>query len=210
MTSKKSPTALPLSQGNLLRPACALALISLLGFGLSYSLIATSIGNKLFPEQASGNMIERNGTVIGSEWVAQPFVSPSYFQARPSAASYDPMALAGSNQARTNPDMRQRIDEQRAAIASREGIDPGAVPSDLVTQSGGGIDPHISPESAQIQVARVARERGMPVSQVQSLLEAHTEGRQWGLFGQPRVNVLMLNLALDEANAKGSGYAAKP
>jgi len=189
-------------QGNLLRPACVLALISLLGFGLSYSLVATGIGNSLFPKQASGNIIERNGTVIGSEWVAQPFTSPGYFKARPSAAGYDPMAVAGSNQARTNPALRQRIDEQRATTASQDGVDPGSIPSDLLTQSGGGLDPHISPEAAQIQVARVARERGMPQSQVQTLVESYTEGRQWGLFGQPRVNVLMLNLALDDSKSR--------
>ncbi len=188
------------SQGNLLRPACVLALISLLGFGLSYSLLATGIGNGLFPEQANGNLIERNGTVIGSEWVAQPFTSPGYFQARPSAASYDPMAMAGSNQARTNPALHQRIDEQRAAVASQEGVEPAAVPGDLLTQSGGGLDPHISPEAAQIQVVRVARERGMSPGEVQTLVGTYTEGRQWGLFGEPRVNVLLLNLALDEAH----------
>ena len=189
-------------QGNLLRPACVLALISLLGFGLSYSLVATGIGNGLFPVQAGGNLIERDGTVIGSQWVAQPFSSPGYFRARPSAASYDPMGMAGSNQARTNPALRQRIEEQRADIAAREGIEPGAVPGDLLTQSGGGIDPHISPEAAQIQVARVARARGMAPGQVQTLVGAYTEGQQWGLFGEPRVNVLLLNLALDEAHSR--------
>jgi len=191
-----------MSQGNLLRPACALALISLLGFGLSYSLLATGIGNGLFPEQAGGNLIERNGAVIGSQWVAQPFTSPGYFRARPSAASYDQMAMAGSNQARTNPALRQRIDEQRTAIASQEGVEPGAVPGDLLTQSGGGLDPHISPEAAQIQVARIARERGMSPGEVQTLVSAYTEGRQWGLLGEPRVNVLLLNLALDEAHSR--------
>lgn len=190
------------AQGHLLRPACVLALIALLGFGLSYSLLATGIGHGLFPEQAGGKLIERNGSVIGSEWVAQPFTSPGYFQARPSAASYDPLALAGSNQARSNPVLRQRIDEQRAAIASQEGVDPAAIPSDLLTQSGAGIDPHISPEAAQLQVARVARERGMSPGEVQTLVSACTEGRQWGLFGEPRVNVLLLNLALDEAHSR--------
>lgn len=201
---------MPLSKGNLLRPACALALISLLGFGLSYSLVATGIGSSLFPQQARGSMIERNGAIVGSQWVAQPFVSPGYFQPRPSAASYDLTALAGSNQARTNADMRQRIEEQRAAVAERENVDADTVPSDLFTQSGGGIDPHISPAAAQIQVARVARERSLSVAQVETLLKAHTEGRQWGLFGQPRVNVLTLNIALDDANAAGNGNGRQP
>ncbi|MDQ7985432.1 potassium-transporting ATPase subunit KdpC [Pseudomonas sp. G34] len=188
--------------GNLLRPACVLALIGLLGFGLSYSLVSTGIGNSLFPQQASGSIIERNGTIIGSAWVAQPFASPGYFRARPSAAGYDPMAMAGSNQARSNPAMRQRIDEQRAVTAGQEGVDPHAVPGDLLTQSGSGMDPHISPEAAQIQVARVARERGMPQSQVQTFVATYTEGPKWGLFGQPRVNVLRLNLALDDARSR--------
>lgn len=210
MTSDKTTIPMPQAQGNLLRPACALALISLLGCGLAYSLVATGIGNTLFPYQASGSMIERNGRVVGSELVAQPFVSPGYFQPRPSAANFDVMALAGSNQARTNPDLPQRIDQQRAAIAAREGIAADAVPGDLLTQSGGGIDPHISPQAARIQVARVARERGMPVSQVDSLLQRHTEGPQWGLFGAPRVNVMMLNLALDDANSAGGGHGRQP
>jgi K+-transporting ATPase ATPase C chain len=109
------------------------------------------------------------------------------------------MALAGSNQARTNPDMRKRVQEAVAATAAREGVRPEDVPSDLVTQSGGGIDPHISPEAARIQVARVAKARGLTQEQVQALVDAHTQGPQFGLLGMPRVDVLQLNLALDAA-----------
>jgi K+-transporting ATPase ATPase C chain len=137
--------------------------------------------------------------VIGSSLVAQPFADDRYFQSRPSAAKYDVMALAGSNQARTNPDLRSRIDEARTAVATREGVAPDAVPSDLVTQSGGGIDPHLSPEAIRIQIARVARARGLPVDEVERLVAAHTEGKQFGLLGAPRINVLELNLALDKA-----------
>lgn len=181
------------------RPALALAGVSLLGFGLLYSLAGVGLGSVLFPHQAGGSLIERDGKVVGSSLVAQPFADDRYFQSRPSAASYDVMALAGSNQARTNPDLRSRIDEARAAVAAREGVAPDAVPGDLVTQSGGGIDPHLSPAAVQIQIARVARVRGLPVSEIERLVAEHTTAPQFGLLGAPRVNVLELNLALDGA-----------
>lgn len=180
-----------------LRPSLMLAAVSLLGFGLLYSLAGTGLGRVLFPDQATGSLIEHDGQVIGSSLVAQPFADDRYFQSRPSAANYDTMALAGSNQARTNPDLRARIDEARTAVAAREQVAPSDVPGDLVTQSGGGIDPHLSPAAIRIQIARVARARGVPVDEVERLVAAHTEGRQFGLFGAPRVNVLELNLALD-------------
>ena len=181
------------------RPALALAGVSLLGFGLLYSLAGVGLGSVLFPHQAGGSLIERDGKVVGSSLVAQPFADDRYFQSRPSAARYDVMALAGSNQARTNPDLRSRIDEARVAVAAREGVTPDAVPSDLVTQSGGGIDPHLSPAAVQIQIARVARVRGLPVSEIERLVAEHTTAPQFGLLGAPRVNVLELNLALDGA-----------
>lgn len=181
------------------RPALVLAGVTLLGFGLLYSLAGAGLGRMLFPHQATGSLIERDGKVVGSSLVAQPFADDRYFQPRPSAAKYDVMALAGSNQARTNPDLRSRIDEARDAVAAREGVAPDAVPSDLVTQSGGGIDPHLSPAAVQIQVARVARARGLPVGEVERLVAAHTESPQFGLLGAPRINVLELNLALDGA-----------
>lgn len=187
----------PASPPNVWRASLVLALVTLLGFGLLYSLAATGIGGLLFPAQANGSLIERDGQVLGSSLVAQPFAGDGYFQSRPSAAGYDTMALAGSNQARTNPDLRARIDDVRAAVAKREGVAPADVPGDLVTQSGGGIDPHLSPAAVQIQVARIARVRGLPVSEVERLVAAHTEAPQFGLLGAPRVNVLELNLALD-------------
>lgn len=193
-TSSPSPTAV----APVWRPALVLAGVALLGFGLLYSLAGAGLGSLLFPHQAGGSLIERDGQVIGSSLVAQPFADDRYFQSRPSAAGYDVMALAGSNQARTNPDLRKRIDEARAAVASREGVTPDAVPSDLVTQSGGGIDPHLSPAAIQLQTARVARARGLPVSEVQRVVAEHTEAPQFGLLGAPRINVLELNLALDE------------
>lgn len=188
----------------LLRAACGLAAVALLGFGLLYSLAATTLGGLLFPAQAQGSLIERDGRVVGSALVAQPFADARYFMPRPSAAGYDPMALAGSNQARTNPDLRATMATAVDDVATREGIDAREVPGDLVTRSGSGIDPHISPDAARVQVARVARTRGLAVADVERLVEAQTAGPQFGLLGAPRVDVLALNLALD-AQAGGRG-----
>lgn len=192
-------TAAPLHEQGALRGAIGLAIVTLAGFGFLYSLAGVGVGQAVAPAGANGSLIERNGQVIGSTLVAQPFAGDGYFQPRPSAASYNVMALSGSNQARTNPDMRKRIDEARAAVAQREGVAPQAVPGDLVTQSGGGVDPHISPEAADIQVARVARVRGLSPDAVRQLVARHTDGKQFGVLGAPRVNVLELNLALDAA-----------
>lgn len=199
MNTASAPAA-PLTRvtdGGTLRGALGLTFVSLVGFGLLYPLAGVGLGQALFPDKASGSIIERNGHAVGSALVAQEFKGETYFQSRPSAAGYNPMALSGSNQARTNPELRKRIDEARAAVAEREGVAPSAVPSDLVTQSGGGIDPHISPEAAAIQVARIARKRGIERGVVEQLVARHTEGKQFGLLGQERVNVLLLNLALD-------------
>lgn len=180
-----------------LRSSLGLALATLLVGGFLYSLAGAGVGRVLFPHQATGSLIERDGKTIGSELIPQPFVADGYFQARPSGSNYDPMAAAGSNQARGNPDLHKRIDEARAAVAAREGIAPEAVPIELITQSGGGLDPHITPEGARVQAARVAKARGLELAQVERLIALHTEGRQLGLLGQPRVNVLELNLAMD-------------
>ena len=190
-----------LHRGGAWRPAIVFAGVVLAGFGLLYSLAGAGLGRALFPAQAQGSLIVRDGTVAGSALVSQPFAGDRYFAPRPSAASYDPMAAAGSNQSRTNPDMRKRVDEAIAVVAAREGVSPAEVPGDLVTQSGGGLDPHISPAAARIQVARVARVRGLEVAVVERAVAAHTEAPQYGLLGQPRVNVLRLNLALDALRA---------
>ncbi|WP_171019908.1 potassium-transporting ATPase subunit KdpC [Hydrogenophaga sp. 2FB] len=191
----------PVVDRGLWRGAIVLTVLSLAGFGFLYSLAGVGVGQALFPKTANGSVIERDGKVIGSELVAQPFVSDTYFQSRPSAAGYNTMSLAGSNQARTNPDMRQRLEEARAAVAQREGVEPSAVPGDLYTQSGSGIDPHISPAGAAIQVDRVARARSLERSAVERLVAQHTDGKQLGVLGQPRVHVLNLNLALDALKA---------
>jgi K+-transporting ATPase ATPase C chain len=186
-----------LDNGYNLRASLGLAVVALLVMGLLYSLAGAGLGRVLFPYQATGSIIERDGKAVGSALIPQPFVADRYFQARPSGPNYDPMAAAGSNQARSNPDLRKRIDEARVAVAAREGVAATEVPIELITQSGGGLDPHVTPRGAQVQAARVAKARGWELAQVEQLIAQHTEGRQFGLFGQPRVNVLELNLALD-------------
>ena len=180
-----------------LRAPLLFAAVILFGFGLLYSLAGTALGRLLFPAQATGSMLERDDRIVGSALVAQPFSAARYFQPRPSAANHDPMAAAGSNQARSNPDLHERIAETIGAVAKRDGIAPADVPMDLATQSGSGMDPHISPAGARVQIARVAKARGLDPSEVRRLVDAGTEAPQFGLLGQPRVNVLRLNLALD-------------
>lgn len=188
---------------SLWRPAIGLSLFGLIGTGLLYAIVATGIAGALFPAQAGGSLLrDDDGTVRASLLVAQPFKGDSYFQARPSAANYDPMAAAGSNMARSNPDLVKRVADATAAIATRENIDPAKVPGELITQSGSGLDPELSPAAVQVQVARVAQARGWPVGRVQALVDAQVQGRQWGVFGQPRINVMALNRRLD-----GAAYA---
>lgn len=186
-----------LQDHGVLRASLVFAVVILLGMGLLYSLSGTAIGSLLFPQQANGSIVSRDGKPVGSLLVAQPFTDARYFQPRPSAAGYNPISAAGSNQARSNPDLRKRIDETRAAVAARDGIAAENVPGELVTQSGGGLDPDISPDGAQVQIARVAQARGLDPAQVERLVARHVQEPQFGLFGQPRVNVLALNLALD-------------
>ncbi|VXB64187.1 potassium translocating ATPase, subunit C [Luteimonas sp. 9C] len=203
MSTPSSSRSLSTPRG-LLRAASGLAAVALLGFGLLYSLAATALGGALFPAQSRGSLVEREGRIVGSALVAQPFVDARYFRSRPSAAGYDPMALAGSNQARSNPALRATIAADIDACAAREGIEARDVPGDLVTRSGSGIDPHISPDAARVQIARIARTRGLAIADVERLVEAHTAAPQFGLLGAPRVDVLALNLALD-AQAGGRG-----
>ena len=190
-------TQIKLHDQGALRASLAFALVILLGMGLLYSLAGTAIGRSLFPQQATGSIVTHDGKQVGSALVAQPFADARYFQPRPSAAGYNPMSAAGSNQARTNPDLRKRIAETTAAVAARDGIAAQDVPGELVTQSGGGLDPDLSPAGAQVQIARVAQARKMDPKQVAELVAATTQSQQFGLLGEPRVNVLQLNLALD-------------
>lgn len=183
-------------------PALAGSALFVVVCGLIYPTVATLLGGLLFPQQATGSLIERDGRVVGSRLVAQPFADARYFQPRPSAAGFDPKALSGSNLASSNPALRERTARDSAAIAAREGIPADAVPSDLVTASGSGSDPHLTPAGAQAQVARVAAARGVPAEDVAALVREHTQRRTFGVLGEPRVNVLELNLALDARGGK--------
>ncbi|KPL48378.1 potassium-transporting ATPase subunit C [Xanthomonas axonopodis] len=197
-------SSLPLRDDGVLRGSLMLAVFTLFGLGLAYSMIATGITGALFSEQATGSLVRVDARVVGSALVAQPFTDARYFQPRPSAAKYDLTAAAGSNQARSNPDLLARIATTRAQVAARDGIAPEAVPGELLTQSGSGLDPHLSPAGAQVQIRRVAAARDWPEQRVAALVQAAIEAPQFGLLGQPRVNVLALNLALDKS---GNGQA---
>jgi K+-transporting ATPase ATPase C chain len=177
--------------------ALRFAVVAIVLIGLAFPLFATALGQALFPTQAHGSLIVRDGAPVGSSLVAQPFAADKYFQPRPSAASFDPRAMSGSNWAPSNPALRERIAASSEAIATREGVAASAIPVDLVTASGSGIDPHISPAAARLQAARVAKARGMDVAEVQALIAANTQAPTFGILGQSRVNVLELNLALD-------------
>jgi K+-transporting ATPase ATPase C chain len=177
--------------------AVRFTLVTTLVFGLIYPIGVTGLSKLLFPKQAAGSLIEKNGRVIGSKLIGQSFTSDKYFHSRPSAAGngYDASASSGSNLAPTNQAL---IDRVKADVAKLQQENPGAaIPADLVTASGSGLDPEISPASAEFQIPRVAKARALSVDSVRALVARHTQARTWGIFGEPRVNVLELNLDLD-------------
>ncbi|MDQ7993974.1 MAG: potassium-transporting ATPase subunit KdpC [Propionicimonas sp.] len=186
---------------NLFRHALAglrlLAVFTIL-LGVAYPLAITAVGVGL-PAQASGSLLTRDGTVVGSALLGQSFDGPGWFHSRPSAAGdgYDALASGGSNLGPSNPDLVAAIGERRARIAAEEGVAPADVPPDALTASASGLDPHISVAYADLQVARVARTRGLAVAEVAALVVAHTAGPDLGFLGRPRVNVLQLNLAVE-------------
>lgn len=184
----------------LLRPAISLFVLLTAVTGVVYPLVVTGVAKVAFPEAASGSLIVQDGKAVGSRLIGQNFTDPKHFWGRPSATGpmpYNASASGGSNLGALNPVLVDAVKGRIEALKAADPDNQSPIPADLVNASGSGLDPHISPEAAAYQVARVARERHLPVADVEALLSQHTEGRQWGVFGEPRVNVLELNIALD-------------
>jgi K+-transporting ATPase ATPase C chain len=183
-----------------LRPALVLLIALTVVTGVIYPVVVTVIAQVVFPHQANGSLIVRDGKVVGSTLIGQPFDDPQYFWGRPSATSpfpYNAASSSGSNLSPTNPALVKSVHERVDALRAADPGNTAPVPVDLVTASGSGLDPHISPAAALYQVNRVAKARKLDPGVVRDLVERHTEGRQLGFLGEPRVNVLALNLALD-------------
>ncbi len=190
----------------ILRPAVALFLLLTLLTGPLYTLLVTGLAQALFPWRANGSLLKSNDRIVGSELIGQEFVSPRYFWSRPSSTArmpYDAGLSSGSNLGPLNPALATRV-RQRAGLLRSFGDSTGPLPTDIVTSSGSGLDPHISVEAAEFQTPRVARFRHMSVAEVRSLVARYTSARTFGVLGEPRVNVLLLNLALD-AKQSNSG-----
>ncbi len=184
----------------LIRPAVTLFVLLSVITGLIYPLLVMGIGQALFPQQAAGSSIERDGKLIGSRLIGQNFTDPQYFWGRPSATApqpYNAAASGGSNLGPLNPVLKDAVESRVKALRTADPGNTQPVPIDLVTASASGLDPHISPAAADYQIARVARARGLAPEAVRNLVVQHTEARQWSVFGESRVNVLELNLALD-------------
>jgi K+-transporting ATPase ATPase C chain len=187
--------------GNQLQTSIRVAVVTLVLTGLLYPLAVTGVAWLLFPHRAGGSLVvDGSGRAVGSELLAQAFRSPAYFQPRPSAAGekgYDPMASGGSNLGPTSEKLRKRATSESDRLRAENPAAPGPVPAELVTTSASGLDPHLSPAGALWQVERVAVARGVTASRVRALVDDAVEGRDLGLLGEPRVNVLLLNLSLD-------------
>lgn len=185
-----------------LEPALIMIAVFTLIFGVAYPLAVTAIGQVAFHDKANGSLIERDGEVVGSSLIGQTFTAPQYFHSRPSAAGagYDGSASSGSNLGPQSPDLLAAVEERAIAYRRENGLAADAlVPVDAVTASASGLDPHISVANALLQADRVANERGLSVDTVRSMIDEHTDGRDLGILGEPGVNVVTLNLALDRA-----------
>jgi K+-transporting ATPase ATPase C chain len=183
-----------------LRRGLLFTVVTMILLGIGYHLVLWGVGRVLFPAQAEGSLLRRSdGSVIGSRLVAQAFTRPEYFHPRPSAVDYNAASTGGSNYGPSNPDHLKLVKERLDARTTLEGVSAAQVPSEMVTASGGGLDPHIPPAAAELQAARVAQARGVPVERVRELVRAHTEPPTLGFLGRARVNVLELNLALDQS-----------
>ena len=188
-----------------LRPAILMTLVLCIITGFIYPAVVTGLAQVLFPRQANGSVVTVNGRVVGSALIGQPFTKPEYFHPRPSAAGngYDATSSSGTNKGPTDYKLADTLIAQAVDSAVKnDGAVKGKVPSDMATASASGLDPDISPANAFLQVARVSRVRGVDSARVRALVDAHVQGRQFSFFGEPRVNVLLLNIALDSAFKK--------
>lgn len=195
------PATLPPRQGGILRPALVVFAALSLVTGLAYPFLTSGLAAAVFPHEAAGSLIKQGDKVVGSTWIGQSFTSPQYFWGRPSATApmpYNAAASGGSNLGPRNPALAEAIQARIAALKAADPDNPEPVPVDLVTTSGSGLDPHISPAAAAYQAARVARARNLQRAQVDTLIQAHTDRPLLGVLGDPVVNVLELNLALDK------------
>ena len=183
-----------------LRQGILFTLVTIVLLGGGYNVVLWAIGRVAFPSQAEGSLIRRaDGAVVGSGLIAQKFTKPEYFHPRPSGVDYNAASTGGTNYGPSNPDHLEAVRDRLAAVKAQEGVTAYQVPSEMVTASGGGLDPHIPPAAAELQAPRIAAARGVSVGRVRELIQRHTEPPILGFLGRARVNVLELNLALDEA-----------
>ena len=188
-----------------LRPAIVMTVLLCIITGAIYPGVVTALAQLVFPRQANGSLVRVNGKVVGSALIGQTFTRPGYFHARPSAAGngFDATASSGTNKGPTDLKLADTLVSQAIdSVVKNDHVAKGAIPGDMVTSSASGLDPDISPTNAQLQVPRVAAARGSSPAAVRALVDSHTEGRQFGFFGEPHVNVLLLNIALDSAFAR--------